>query len=191
MADSKRNRRQVADPARRSFLSTSSSVAMLGALVASYGTFAAFAGRFLYPAKPEASGWMFVAAADEVEVGQAIEYKTPGGNPVTIKRSSEAGRASDFIALGATCPHLGCIVKWEQQNNRFFCPCHNGVFDQLGVATEGPPADAHQKLPEYPIKIDKGILYINVPLGSLARGKERSRETRVARAGGRCGSEEC
>ncbi len=149
---------------RRAFLSRLSALAMATGLVASYGTFAAFAGRFLYPARPRKSRWLFVHDVGSMSVGEGLLYHTPGGSPVTIARRGESGTTDDFIALSSTCPHLGCRVHWEQQNNRFFCPCHSGVFDPSGRATSGPPADAGQRLPRYELKIANGLLFIRVEL---------------------------
>ncbi len=142
---------------------------MLGGLVASYGTFAYMAGRFLYPSGDAPSGWMFVAEAQSLRVGESIRYRAPDGAPVNIARVASSGRLEDFLALSSTCPHLGCQVHWEARNNRFFCPCHNGAFDSGGTATEGPPAEAGQSLPRYELRLEEGLLFINVPLGGLAR----------------------
>jgi hypothetical protein len=61
-------------------------------------------------------------------------------------------------------------VHREPANNRYFCPCHNGVFDPAGVATSGPPADAGQSLVEYPLKVERALLFIEVSLVELAKG---------------------
>ncbi len=158
-----------ADPDRRTFLSSASSLTMLGGLVASYGTFGYMAGRFLYPAGDAPSGWMFVAEAQSLRVGESIPYRAPDGAPVNIARVASSGGLEDFLALSSTCPHLGCQVHWEARNNRFFCPCHNGAFDAGGTATAGPPAEAGQSLPRYELRLEEGLLFINVPLGGLAR----------------------
>jgi hypothetical protein len=63
---------------------------------------------------------------------------------------------------------LGCQVRWEPQNNRYFCPCHNGTFDTTGKATGGPPGEAGQSLPRYGLRIDSGLLYIEVPVEHLS-----------------------
>jgi Rieske Fe-S protein len=89
---------------------------------------------------------------------------------VIITRQGEGGEVSDFIALSSTCPHLGCRVHWESPNQRFFCPCHNGTFDPQGRATGGPPKAAGQDLPRYPLKIERGLLYIEVPTRTLSVG---------------------
>ena len=130
---------------RRDFLSTASSLAMTGGLVASYGTLGYMAGRFLYPARGSNVGWLYVANLEDLAVGDSMTFRAPSGATVVIARHPARGTvAESFVALSSVCPHLGCQVHWEEQNDRFFCPCHNGVFDREGVATEGPPAQAKQ-----------------------------------------------
>lgn len=156
---------------------------MFGALAASYGTFTAFAGRFLYPAHGSRQSWLLVKPTREISENASIDYKTPAGAPVTITRRGRTGTAEDFLALSSTCPHLGCKVTWEPHNSRFFCPCHNGVFDPDGVATHGPPAEAHQSLPQYPLKVENGLLYIQVPTEYLASNGIAQKGVVVAAAG--------
>ena len=155
---------QAKGPDRRSFLGGASSLAMGGGLVAGYGTFLAYAGRFLYPAKGEAKGWMFVTETAAMKVGDSLTYRTPAGAPVVVTRKGE----DEFLALSSTCPHLGCQVHWEPHNDRFFCPCHNGVFTAEGKGIGGPPGDAKQSLPTYDLKVEKGMLFIHVPVTTLA-----------------------
>lgn len=159
------------DTERRKFLGTTASAAMAGGLAAGYGTFAAVAGRFLYPAGDSERGWVFVTELGRMNPGQSLVFRMPNGATAAIARRGQKGDASDFIALSSTCPHLGCQVHWEGQNNRFFCPCHNGAFDPSGKATAGPPAKAGQSLTPYPLKVEGGLLFIQVPLEELAGGE--------------------
>lgn len=158
---------------RRSFLTGVSRVAMAGGLVGGYGAFAAIAGRFLYPARTEERLWQFVAEVDGIAVGGSIRYSGPSGETINIARRGRAGGSDDFIALSSTCPHLGCQVRWEGQNNRFFCPCHNGVFDPSGKAIGGPPGEAGQWLPRYELRVDRGRLLIAVPPPRFADADRR------------------
>lgn len=148
---------------RRAFLSRASGMVMAAGLVGGYGAFGAVAGRYLYPARPDAGMWQFVTDLGGMRVGDSLLYRAPTGETVNITRRAENGDAGDFIALSSTCPHLGCQVHWESQNERYFCPCHNGVFDAAGVGTGGPPGDAGQSLPRYPLQVDGNLLYILVP----------------------------
>lgn len=146
---------------------TASTAAMVGGLAAGYGFLAYIAARFLYPSRGARRQWMFVARAANVTEDKAIAFRTPAGELVTIARRGRTGTVEDFIALSTTCPHLGCKVHWEAHKNRFFCPCHNGVFTPEGKAIEGPPADAGQSLSSFPLKIHHGLLYIHVPVEVL------------------------
>ena len=161
------------EPSRRSALTWMSTAAMGGALVAAYGTLAAFIGRFFYPARPAARGWMFVEKIADIAPGDSFVFRLPSGTGVNVVRRGSGGDARDFLALSSTCPHLGCQVHWEQQNARYFCPCHNGVFGPGGQATGGPPGDAGQSLLQYPLKDEGGILFIEVPVEKIAQGPGR------------------
>ncbi len=151
---------------RRDFLGLAATGAMAGGLVAGYGTLAVYAGQFLYPTSKN-TAWMYVARADELLPGGAMEFLSPTGLKVVITRTadSQVPRVEDYLALSSVCPHLGCRVHWEPQNDRFFYPCHNGAFDASGQPTEGPPLQGNTPLPEYPLMIDEknGLLYIEMP----------------------------
>lgn len=163
------------DPAegRRGFIKHASRTAMAAGLLGGYGGFALVAGRYLYPSRTGEMMWQFVAAVDGIAVGDAIRYRGPSGETINIARRARNGTAEDFIALSSTCPHLGCQVRWEGQNNRFFCPCHNGVFDPSGKAIAGPPGEAGQSLPRYELRVDGGMLHVAVPPPNLVSDDDR------------------
>ena len=152
---------------------------MAGGLAAGYGAFATIAATYLYPPHDSVTGWLFVNDLARMKKGDSLVFRSPSGASIVIARNGEAGTAADFIALSSTCPHLGCQVHWEGQNNRFFCPCHNGSFDEAGVATGGPPKDAKQSLPRYPLKVEGGLLYIEVPLERVAMNHDCAAKTRA------------
>jgi nitrite reductase/ring-hydroxylating ferredoxin subunit len=141
---------------------------MGGALVAAYGSVAAVAGRYLFPARPASKRWIYVARVASLQRGQALPWRTPSGERVSIARVGEGASSADFIALSSTCPHLGCQVRYESQHARFFCPCHNGVFTPEGKAIAGPPAESGLSLGRYPLKVESGLLYMEVPLESVS-----------------------
>jgi Rieske Fe-S protein len=153
---------------------------MVGGLVAGYGTFVVMAGRFLYPAGERAVAWQFVATVDQLQPGESIPFVAPSGAKLVVARQGEGNSAEDFIALSSVCPHLGCQVHWEPQRNRFFCPCHNGVFNPQGKATEGPPAAAGQSLSRFPLKVENNLLYIEAPLESVIGTVAQSKPDRSA-----------
>jgi nitrite reductase/ring-hydroxylating ferredoxin subunit len=150
-------------------LETTSSIAMAGGLIAGYGTLGVMAVRFLYPTRSDTVGWCYVATVDELPPGGSMTFVSPAGAEVVIARQSEGRAAEDFIALSSVCPHLGCQVHWEPHNDRFFCPCHNGVFDPQGNPLEGPPAMAGQQLTRFPLKVENGMLFVEAPLEAVGR----------------------
>ena len=155
---------------RRSALSIGSSLFMAGGLFAGYGSFFAMAGRYLFPTG-SGSDWLFVADAAGISPGGTVPFQSPAGVPVMITRRSDATEETptgdSFLALSSVCPHLGCRVHWEGHNDRFFCPCHSGVFDPTGKAVGGPPAQDGQDLPRYPLQVVDGLLYIRMPFRSV------------------------
>jgi len=153
---------------RRAFMGRVSGMAMVAGLVGGYGAFGAVATRYLYPARPDEGMWQFVADLKQLSVGDSLRYRAPAGETVNITRTASSGSAEDFIALSSVCPHLGCQVHWQGPQNRYFCPCHNGTFDEAGVGTGGPPGDAGQSLPRYPLRVDGNLLFILVPTTRLA-----------------------
>lgn len=81
--------------------------------------------RYLWPPKDQSSGngQALNIPMAELPVGKAkmIRYQ---GSPAVVIRTG-----SGVFALSAICTHLGCIVKWEEDNKRLFCPCHAAIFD--------------------------------------------------------------
>ncbi len=158
-------------PDRRDVLAGASSLAMAGGIAAGYGAFALVAARYLFPARPRELAWMYVARVADLAPGSSLTYRAPTGERIAVARQKEGDTAECFVALSSTCPHLGCQVHWQPQHSRFFCPCHNGTFDPSGRATAGPPAEAGQSLPRYALKVEAGLLYIEVPTEALSTGE--------------------
>jgi nitrite reductase/ring-hydroxylating ferredoxin subunit len=180
----KREESTVAEPERRKFLGGASRAAMVVGLAGGYGGLGLIAGRFLYPASTDNLFWQYVTTVDRMTVGDSFVYRGPSGETISITRQGRGTEAGDFIALSSTCPHLGCQVHWEAQNERFFCPCHNGTFDASGVGTGGPPGDAGQSLPRYDLKIEGGLLYIAVSRPSFATKEDEAQAELLAEVEG-------
>lgn len=52
-------------------------------------------------------------------------------------------------AYTAICPHLGCVLQWNNDEKSFDCPCHGSRFTHEGVVINGP---AKSDLKRYEIK---------------------------------------
>lgn len=152
---------------RRKFLTVASGSALAG-LLGAYGTFAYMLGEFVYPAADKSKGWLFVCTVDTLAEGEALDFNSPTGAKVVVARQGAGTAAEDFLALSSVCPHLGCRVHWESQNDRFFCPCHNGAFDREGKAVSGPPQAANQSLVRFPLKVENGLLFLEIAMESIA-----------------------
>ncbi len=150
------------------------SMLMTLGLTAGYGMFALIIGRFLFPSQGRRTAWQFVADLGGFAAGESLTYVSPSGERVVLTRVGDSGSVDDFIALSSICPHLGCQVHWEGQNQRFFCPCHNGAFDPEGNAIAGPPKDAGQHLPRYPLRIERGLLFIDAATERLVQANTSS-----------------
>ncbi len=75
-------------------------------------------------------------------------------NKLYIIRNEEGG----FLVLSLMCSHLGCSVSWDEQNNRFMCPCHSSSFDKNGMVLNSP---APRPLDYFPVHVESGKLMID------------------------------
>jgi Rieske Fe-S protein len=63
-----------------------------------------------------------------------------GLSKVAVYRDAE-GQLHHFSAV---CPHLGCVVHWNDFEKVWDCPCHGSRFDALGQVINGPAiSDLH------------------------------------------------
>lgn len=81
-----------------------------------------------------------------------------------------------FIALSRTCTHLGCALSWDVHEQKFICPCHGSTFDRRGVVLTSP---AIRPLDFYPVRIENGLLRIDVSLPRRRDSFDLSQTTRV------------
>jgi nitrite reductase/ring-hydroxylating ferredoxin subunit len=44
----------------------------------------------------------------------------------------------EIYECSATCPHLGCVVHWNNVEKTWDCPCHGSRFDKFGSVVNGP-----------------------------------------------------
>ena len=53
-----------------------------------------------------------------------------------LRRSEDPG---DILVLSSRCTHLSCTVRWNEETQKFKCPCHDASFDAQGKVLDGPP----------------------------------------------------
>lgn len=76
--------------------------------------------------------------------------------------------SGEIVAFSPICKHLGCTVDWNSDPanpNRFFCPCHLGLYEKDGRNVPGTPPSA--PLDRYETNVKDGTLYVGkaVPQG--------------------------
>ena len=66
-------------------------------------------------------------------------------------------KKTGIVCISLKCTHLGCLVKWNEADKKFVCPCHDGWFNEDGVNKGGPPPVPLEKL-EFKVVGDKLIV---------------------------------
>ncbi len=108
--------------------------------------------------------WVRLGPTSKVELGNPTLFKTSVENQtgwivsedeLSVYVLTEDGR--EYIALSNICTHLGCRVRWINDQGQYFCPCHNAAFDKIGLVVSGPPP---KPLDRYETKVEDDQLYI-------------------------------
>jgi ubiquinol-cytochrome c reductase iron-sulfur subunit len=86
------------------------------------------------------------------------------------KRDVKIGEYYYTVMIGI-CTHLGCVPKYESDLKRFICPCHNGQFDQNGIALSGPVS---KPLVIPPFKVQENTLIVGEIGEAYLQLKERA-----------------
>jgi menaquinol-cytochrome c reductase iron-sulfur subunit len=117
------------------------------------------------PALKQAAGaWIRLGAVTKVELGLPTLFKTTVETETGWINTQEEISAyvltengQDYAVMSNVCTHLGCRVRWIPEDDKFFCPCHNGVFAKDGSVVAGPPP---RPLDQFEKKVEDGVLYI-------------------------------
>ncbi|MDH3464083.1 MAG: ubiquinol-cytochrome c reductase iron-sulfur subunit [Acidimicrobiia bacterium] len=151
------------DPSRRKFL-TRGIAAIGGGIAAGIGV----------PAVVFVTGSARTATADDAWIRLGSASSVEAGAPPTLMKAKIERRSgylieeqevsvfvttengADFTVLSNVCTHLGCRVRWVEDQNGFFCPCHNAIFDQNGAVTQGPPP---RPLDRFEAKVEDGQIF--------------------------------
>lgn len=114
--------------------------------------------------KKEDSDWIRLGSVSKVELNIPTLFKTiietrsgwvSEEDEFSTYVLTDNGR--DFTVMSNVCTHLGCRVRWINDQDVFFCPCHNGKFAKDGSVLDGPPP---RPLDRYEAKVEDGILYV-------------------------------
>jgi Rieske Fe-S protein len=137
---------EPSDQTRRTFL-IRSIAAIGGGITAAIGVPAAFFVTGSARAATTGDDWIRLASTASIEPGAApilmkatVSRRT--GYLIEEQEISVFVTTTDgveFRVLSNVCTHLGCRVRWVDEQDGFFCPCHNAVFAPDGSVRSGPP----------------------------------------------------
>lgn len=78
-----------------------------------------------------------VAKLSDVQPGKAFSFNYPTSDDQAMLLNLPG---QGFVAYSRKCTHLSCAVRYEAEESRLHCPCHEGIFDPAtGEPTAGPP----------------------------------------------------
>jgi cytochrome b6-f complex iron-sulfur subunit len=140
-------------PPRRTFLTALFCWVGLGAALAATG---AVVLRYLIP--PDTGPRrrrVYVGGSEELDPKHPLLISDLQGRPIAV-----FGPASNPVALSLTCTHLGCGVRWQEEEQTFLCPCHAGRFNAAGTVLSGPPP---APLTRYATAVEQGAVYVDFP----------------------------
>jgi cytochrome b6-f complex iron-sulfur subunit len=108
--------------------------------------------EYLYPViEPVKLVEVPAGAPDDIPPDGVRLVQLPQG-PVLLEKTD-----SEVRAFSAICTHLGCTVQWHQDEKKFICPCHQGIYDFNGNVVSGPPPRSLEKLP---VKVRDGQVFV-------------------------------
>lgn len=88
----------------------------------------------------ETAGPLTVAVA-ELPLDRRVRLEHDG-RAVEVTRT-----AAGVTARSLLCTHQGCNVRWMENEQIYFCPCHDGRFNAQGQPIYGPPREPLRELP--------------------------------------------
>ncbi len=147
------------EPSRRRVLK----ILPLGILAGVFASIGGAAFRFLRPKLSVATdSWLDVAPVSELTGPQPLSRKIvaehiAGWAITTEEHNVFVLPAKSNQVLSAICPHEGCEVAWDQNTNRFACPCHESFFASDGARISGP---SPRGLDPLPVRVQDGKLQV-------------------------------
>jgi menaquinol-cytochrome c reductase iron-sulfur subunit len=151
----------------------------MGGAIAAFMAAAAGLPMIGYLAGPLASkasaAWLSLGRAATFTAGEpklvsVTVTRQDGWRRVTESRAVwvKADGAGEFTILNGRCTHLGCAYSWRTDGRfagKFYCPCHDGLYDEDGSVLSGPPPRALDRLQSQLVGDELFVLYRDFRLG--------------------------
>ncbi len=69
------------------------------------------------------------------------------------------------VAMSAACTDQGCILHWQDSDQKFVCPCHGALFTEYGKVDKNSPVPyLVSPLPRLETAIVDGQVFVRVPV---------------------------
>ena len=129
------------------------------------------ANKFVWDPKTPLVGnvptvWLEVTSLAQLGNG-AVRFVTDALVGYVVRLNGNADNKDGIIAVSAACTHMGCLVNWQNNDRRFHCPCHSGLFEASGEQANSPDYGYYlAPLPRLKTKVENGHVYVEVPAKS-------------------------
>jgi len=122
-------------------------------------------GYVISPAlEEETAGWIQLGSVGNIPLNTPVLFKTKvtqktgwvtGYKEFAVYVTTDDGE--NYKAISNVCTHLGCHVRWDEDQEAYICPCHDAAFDINGQVLHGPPP---RPLDEMNIRIEDGNIFM-------------------------------
>ena len=134
----------VPDMGRRQFMNLLSFGAVTGTAIGALYPVVKF---FILPSSGAGGGGVTAkdALGNDIIVSEFLSAHVAGdrtlaqglkGDPTYLVVTED--KSIGNYGLNAVCTHLGCVVPWNANENKFMCPCHGSQYNNEGKVVRGP-----------------------------------------------------
>lgn len=99
--------------------------------------------KFAFPTLGKEPDFVVLNRKDFLDLPRNSIKRFPWGGTVGFYYTKADGT---IMALKGVCTHMECNVDYRPAERRFYCPCHQGWFDENGRNVSGPPPKPLEQL---------------------------------------------
>jgi cytochrome b6-f complex iron-sulfur subunit len=98
------------------------------------------------------------AFGGKITAGEVEEFPVGSISYIREGRFFLSHLEGGFLAMSRVCPHLGCVVLWDEEESHLLCPCHAGILNERGEVVTGP---IPRPLDLYPVEIIENEIVVD------------------------------